>query len=359
MVATGASAALPEALPVQVPAADANIRYIGRWDTAAQAGPTAAWTASEVLAKVQATAINAKLSGSGYYQVVIDGEPTSVIGFKKGEELYSVATGLDDKPHTVEIFRRNEGAGGSFTFKGLELSQGGKMLPPPPASDKRILVIGDSISCGYGNESKGGNPADKQNGYLTYGPIAARNFASEVQVVAWSGRKLWPSNTMVDLYDSTYPGCKTKYDLTKWVPGVVVIDLGTNDFGHDKTKVPDEKGWTDAAKAFIKTIRTTAPDAHIFLATGPMWIGNQDPWNKYVKSVVKDLNDAGDAKVHYLPFAIQDTKKDGMGGDWHPNVITHTKMGAKLTAAIEKDAGWKVVAGAASDAKPDDPKNAK
>jgi lysophospholipase L1-like esterase len=340
-----APAAAVENLPTTVGAKDPNIRYVGRWDMADASGPTAAWTASEVAARFKGTAVNAKLAGSGYYQVVVDGQPKSVIAIQKDQSVYQAAAGLENKEHTIQIVRRNEAAQGSFTFQGFQLETGGTLLPLPPQGDKRILVIGDSISCGYGNEHKGGgNPPAKQNGYMTYGPIAARNFGAEVQVVAWSGRKLWPNNTMVELYDSIYPGCKTRYDLKSWVPGVVVIDLGTNDFAHDPKNVPDEKGWTGAAKAFIKTIRQTAPEAHVFLATGPMWIGAQTAWNKYVKSVVKDLNDSGDAKVHYLAFDLQDINKDGMGGDWHPNVKTHIKMAAKLTAAIEKEAGWKAAA---------------
>jgi lysophospholipase L1-like esterase len=346
------------ALPTEIGPKDANIRYVGRWDMENAKGPTAGWTASAVVAKFQGASINAKLSGNGYLQVVVDGQPTSVIAIKKDQSLYPVAADLTGKEHTVELVRRNEAQAGSFTFEGFQLEKDGKLLPLPPASDKRILVIGDSISCGYGNElvsmtgnpPPGGNPADKQNGYMTYGPIAARSFGAEAQVVAFSGKKLWPGNTMVDLYDAIYPGCKSKYDVKSWVPGVVVIDLGTNDFGHDKAKVPEQKGWTDAAKAFIKTIRATAPDAHIFLATGPMWIGAQDIWNDYVKSVVKDLTDAGDAKVHYLPFGIQDAKKDGLGGDWHPTVATQVKMAAKLTAAIEKEVGWKAATPASAPA---------
>ena len=36
---------------------------------------------------------------------------------------------------------------------------------------------------------------------MTYGGIAARKLVAELQVVAWSGRKLYPNNTTVELYD--------------------------------------------------------------------------------------------------------------------------------------------------------------
>ena len=129
-----------------------------------------------------------------------------------------------------------------------------------------------------------------------------------------------------------------KADLTGWVPGVVLIDLGTNDFGNRKS-LPDKKGWIDAYEGFIKTIRQTAPDAHIFVASGPM--GTAVEWDEWAKTVVADRKGAGDNKVAYLPFSTQDVNGDGIGGHWHPNLKTHAKMADRLTKEIEKALGWK------------------
>lgn len=334
-------------LPVEVSPKDENIRYIGRFDFSDPAGPRFAWTISTIKAKFSGTAINAKFKANGiYFQAVVDGEPVSVLGTKSGEAVYTVATGLKSGEHVVELVRRNEAdRGGPAQFLGFQLEEGKKLLPLPKRADKRIMVIGDSISCGYGNEVQGpggGNPYDKQNGYMAYGAIAARNFDAEAMIIAWSGRRLWPQNTMVDLFDRILPwDSKSKFDMKSWVPGVILINLGTNDMGG---KAPEKKGWTDAYKAFIKKLRETAPDACIFCCTGSMWIGPLGAWNEYTKSVATDLNAEGDKKVFFLPFDIQDKDKDGLGGDWHPNLITHKKMAAKLSAAIEKEAGWKPVA---------------
>ena len=277
-------------LPVEVDAKDSNIRYVGRWDTTNPASPRASWTCSTVMAKFKGTAINARLKGGGYYQVTVDGQPTRVIAAKQGQGVYEIARDLPNQEHMVEIIRRNEGAWiEPLTFLGFQLEKDGKLLALPPRSDKRILIIGDSISCGYGNEATRdeGNPGDKQNGYMTYGAIAARKLGAEVQIVAWSGRKLHPNNTMVEVYDRTLAmDAKPKADLKGWVPGVVVINLGTNDFGDQKNP-PQEKGWVEAYKAFIGKLRETAPKAYIFVASGPM--GAAPNWDKWAKQVVADL----------------------------------------------------------------------
>jgi lysophospholipase L1-like esterase len=331
-------------LPVRVGPTDENIRYIGRFDTRDAAGPRAAWGSTSILARFKSTAINVRIKGDSYFQIVIDGAPTGVLHSDKAGAAVSAATGLDNNEHTIEVVKRPEAWLGAFQFLGFELEAGGKLLPPGPRSDKRIEVIGDSISCGYGNEVKGpggGNPPDKQNGYMVYGPIAARTFGGEAVVLAASGRCLWPENTMAELFDFALPGDGgSRWNHKAWVPGVVVIDLGTNDFSRG---VPERAGWTSAYKAFVKRIRADAPDAHFFLATGPIQQRAQQQWDEYVSSVARDLCAEGDPKVHFLPFGGYDVQKDGRGGDGHPNVATHIKMAATLAAAIEKEVGWKPV----------------
>jgi lysophospholipase L1-like esterase len=341
----------PAALPTAVDAKDANIQYIGRWDMTKPEAPRASWTLSTVKAKFKGTAINAMIKGGSYLQIVVDGEQTSVLQPTKEAALYEIAKGLPNKEHVVEIVRRDEAAWVEpITFLGFQLEAGGKLLPLPARSDKRILVIGDSISCGYGNEQSDRNEhfkKDKQNGYMTYGAIAARNLGAEAEIVAWSGRKLYPDNSMVELYDRTLAmDAASKTDLKSWVPGVVVINLGTNDFGN-KNKMPDQKGWTDAYKAFIKTIRDTAPKAYIFVASGSMGCGKE--WEAYAKQIVADLNTAGDKNVAYLPFP-QQQDADGIGGDWHPSIKTHIKMADLLTKKIEEAVAWKPVAATAAPA---------
>ena len=340
----------PAPLPQEIQPQNANIRYTGRWDMSDAAGPQATWTCTAVAVNFKGTAINARLKHSGtfpnsYYQVTVDGQPTSVISPTAEQELFQVATGLPEKEHTVEIIRRNEAAWRApFIFQGFQLEKSGQLLPPPPRSDKRLLIIGDSISCGFGNEATKpeGNPPAKQNGYMTYGAIAARKFGAEVQIIAWSGRKLFPNNTMVEVYDRILAqNNEPKTNMKDWVPDVVVINLGTNDFS-DRRNPPQEQPWIAAYKAFIATIRQTAPKAHIIIASGSM--GTPADWDRWANIIVADLHTSGDKNVTYLPFPTQDVNGDGIGGNWHPNVITQIKMGARLVAEIEKIAGWKAVA---------------
>lgn len=335
------------ALPVEIAPTDTKLHYAGRFDTRDAKGPRCAWSACSVALKFKGTAVNAKLNeqGSDQFQIVVDGQPTKVLIPKKGETIYQLASGLADGEHTVELVKRTEASQGVMQFLGFQLSAGGQALEFP-AVTRRIEVIGDSISCGYGNEGKSQNEhfkPDTENAYLTYGAIAARAVKADYICIAWSGRKMWPDNTIPEVYDRTLPNDKASAWDFKIVPDAVLINLATNDFGKG---VPDEKKWTDAYKNFIAHLRTKYPKAMIYLASGSMMSDSWPPkikalstLNGYLTSIADDLKKAGDERIRTIFFEPQD-QKNGLGSDWHPSVKTNEIMAAKWAEALKKDLGW-------------------
>src|ERR1043165_2051374 len=163
------------ALPVEIAPNDRAIQYMGRFDTRDAKGPRCEWPACTVSLKFKGTAINAKLSdgGKNRVQFIVDGKPAKVLAPKGAGAVYSLAGDLPDGEHTVAIMKRTEASQGALQFLGFQLSAGGKALEQPPAK-RRIEVIGDSISCGYGNEGKDQNEHFKpetENAYMTYGAL--------------------------------------------------------------------------------------------------------------------------------------------------------------------------------------------
>lgn len=335
-------------LPVAIKANDPNIRYVGRFDDSDPAGPRCAWSNSTAIVRFKGSALQARLSDSGenQWQIVVDGKPTTLLKTKGKSGTYTLATGLADGEHSIELVRRTEAFVGPAQILGFQLSSGGTLLPVPTAR-RRIEIIGDSISCGYGNEGKDEKEhfsPNTQNAYMTYGAIAARELGAEYVCVAWSGRKMWPDNTIPAIYDRTLPqDSQSRWDFTKWIPNVVVINLATNDFG---AKIPEEKGWTEAYEAFLARVRHNYPNAEIYVASGSM-MGDGGPTKplttlkRFLAKIVADRKAAGDAKVHEIDFAMQD-RKDGLGSDWHPSVKTHEIMAKKLVETLGQDLGWKL-----------------
>jgi len=326
---------------------DPRVRYIGRFDFQDPAGPRCAWPASTVEFCFRGVGLKAKIrdEGSDRFQIVVDGTPTQVIKLRKGDLDYDLATGLSNDKHTVELVKRTEAFAGTTQFLDFEVD-GTLERPQKP---KHILeVIGDSISCGFGNEGKTkAEPfsIETENAYLTYGAITARAFNADFIDIAWSGRTMWPTNSIPEIYDLALPADKsTKWNLKQEIPSAIVINLATNDFGKAN---PDEKGWTEAYAAFIGRLRQRAPRAMVYCAIGPMMTDNWPPTTKalttlrtYLTDVLNLRTAVGDTKIKVIEFETQNEERDGIGSSWHPNTTTHRNMANKLIETIHKDLGW-------------------
>src|SRR5262249_35009916 len=156
---------------------------VGRFDTSDPAGARFAWSGSAVVARFKGTAINVRLrdEGKNVFQVIVDGEPKTILKTQPGRELYPLAEGLPEGVHEVTLYKRTEAEVGEVVFFGFDGS--GQMLPAPPRPERRIELIGDSITTGYGDEGPGPKcgsfRSEYENEYVTYGAIAARSLGAE------------------------------------------------------------------------------------------------------------------------------------------------------------------------------------
>ena len=347
----GASSAIAsevQSLPVKVPMTDKNIRLIGRFDVTNPATPRCAWSASTVMVRFHGPAIGVDIDGgwNDRYEIILDGKDAGILKIKGNEHRYRVTTGLSDANHTLELVKRVEPCFGTTTFRGFELPLGGTLLPLPPRPSRKIEVIGDSFSCGYGNDAKSRDEhfsAETENICDTYGAMTARYFGAEFTCLCWSGRNLWNTFTIPELYDFTLADTKSPVcDRTHWTPQVVVIALGGNDLAK---KAPPEKQWVDTYDAFISHVRTAYPAATIYLATNPLLTDEKPSQRRttltaYLNEVVARRRSEGDSNVHELEFALQNGDRDGFGADWHPSAKSHVVMSHVLESAVERDLGW-------------------
>ncbi|RYG43726.1 hypothetical protein EON79_16410 [bacterium] len=201
--------------------------------------------------------------------------------------------------------------------------------------------VGDSITCGYGNEGASQNerftPAT-ENAYQSYASIAGRRVDADVTLIAWSGRKMWPDNTTPSIYDLVLPTQEEpKWDLKGPAPEAVIVNLATNDFGVNN---PEEKGWTDAYESFIRRVWSRYPKAHVIVSFGGMISDSYPPDHKVLSTVrgylTRLVGRMKDARLHLVEFDQQRTE-DGIGADWHPNVKTGEKMASRLVETLKRD----------------------
>ncbi|MGO8671835.1 MAG: SGNH/GDSL hydrolase family protein [Capsulimonadaceae bacterium] len=330
-------------LPVSIRASDRHIRYIGRFDLRDPAGPRCAWTGSAAVVRFHGTALNVRLADTSddFYEVVLDGAPTGVLACQPGDNLYNVVMDLPDAVHTVMLFKRTEPMVGSTQFLEFQINSGARLLGAPRAPRHRLETIGDSITAAYGNEGTPDEHFDPEteNGYQSYGAIAARLLKADLECIARSGIKLWPDNSMVDLYDLALPDDpSSRFDDGSWRPDVIVLNLGTNDFFP---RNPDRAGWTAACEQFVAKLRRQSPKAAIYLALGPMITGEpKATLRQYLQAVLVERHAQGDKQVRFIEFPTLDPLR-GCGADGHPNIKTQEEMGETLAAAISADLHWR------------------
>ena len=324
-----------------------SVHFVGRVDTSDPSNVRFAWSGSGVVAQFSGTSIAVRLDGGQQYTVLIDGQlqpklipsmPTSVL-----------ASDLAEGTHVVEIYRRTEANQGESIFSGFDLGTG-TLLAPPPAPERRIEIIGDSITCGYGNEGADMNcpfTPDTENHYLTYGAIAAREVGAELSTVAWSGKGVVcnygdePASCTDPLpvyYDRTLPDRpESIWSFASWQPHAVVINLGSNDLSTASD--PSQVEFETAYGAFLERIRAAYPDALILCTLGPGEGGDHAVFVGYIQNAVQARVAQGDTKVKSFMLPAPDAN-DGFGCDWHPSLRTHERMAEALAAALRAELGW-------------------
>ncbi|ACL76504.1 SGNH/GDSL hydrolase family protein [Ruminiclostridium cellulolyticum] len=338
-----------KSLPINSAPTQPGVLLVGRFDTGDPAGPKFGWSTSTIKANFKGTGISANLNsmGDNWFNVVIDGVVKSPVNVPSGSSgPVTLATDLTNGNHTIELVRRTEAWIGEVQFLGFNVTDGSLLAPPAP-SNRRIEFIGDSITCGYGNEGTSQYQSftnKNENAYLAYGATTARLLNADPITVCWSGKGLVQNyggdlnDLMPAVYSRILPYNSTlTWDTSKWIPQVVVINLGTNDFS---TGSIDKTTFAKAYTNFVTKIRGQYPDAHIYCAVGPMLSWDQLAKCKdAITSVVDQKNTSGDSKIHFIEFPVQ-VEANGYGEDWHPSVKTHELMANQLAATIKTDLGW-------------------
>lgn len=319
------------------------IRYVGRFTDDFRFG----WSGSMVETDFTGTDVSAILEledgREAGMTVVVDGQETFVL-LAPDQRVYPITTGLvPGNKHRLVLFKRSEGFTGTVRFGGFTTSADG-IFSRPPARAHKILAVGDSITCGYGNEAsreEEGNTVRNQNGYMSFAAIAARALDADLMMVCWSGKGMCRNldetndrvNTIPVLFEQTLPSGGGKWDQGRFVPDVIAINLGTNDMGQRGGKAPLSKDdYVDAYVKFIARLRAVAPDSEIILSIGPMLY---DPVREWLPEIAARFEKV--SVLIYTPYS----SPDDYAGHRHPSVGKDGEMAVALEAKIRKITGWR------------------
>jgi lysophospholipase L1-like esterase len=286
------------------------------------------------------TCLKLSLEDSGNNSVMLDVDGrVSRLDLSKGSKLYVVADGLPNGQHSVRLTRRTEGLFGNTRFLSAETD--GSFLQSG-SSPRRLLVVGDSISAGYGVEAKTKgckSGADAENQYLTYEAITGRTLGADVTTLAKSGIRVSPVHSgdeiMAGLIDRSTPSDKDASPSSSDPDyQAIVVNLGTNDFGSGFRPPTFVKDYA----ALLSKLRTEHPEALIYAALGPM-LSDTDfaAAESAVRTVVDSRIAAGDTHLRYLRLRVN---VGSYGCNWHPSPATHAALAQILTDRLHRDLNW-------------------
>ena len=331
-------------------AAQSEIRFLGRVNPDTKELSWPGTGLSFTFTGTSATIGVTSFEGTSSVELVVDGEAI-VIANVDGD--ISTPEGLSEGEHTVVLHKRSGTDFGSI-FIG-DITTDGTLISTEPR-ERQIEVIGDSISVGYGLDGTNpcANTAEVENNRKTYGVLAAEALDADYSIVAWSGRGL--TRTYADPSGDTspvMPELYTRYGANdpansytfpeEWIPDVVVINLGTNDWSYLDVRDPmDPAVFTEAMIEFVQSIQGNYPNATFFLLTSPM-LNDDYPTagdaqhSTHAEALENVITEIGGGNMHLVDWPAQGSD---VGCDYHPNAATHAAQADVLAKAIITELEW-------------------
>jgi lysophospholipase L1-like esterase len=243
-------------------------------------------------------------------------------------------------PHVVRFMKVSEAERGSIRINEIKCDS--KKIKPTADLPKKIEFIGDSITSAYGVDGSLSETftTRTQDGTKSYAYRTAKKFNADYSIVSYSGFAILscmsfdggrtPNSTVPPIYDrlgfsfapnvfddGTYELQAATWDYRRFIPDLVVINLGTNDSSYfdtiDPSKVPSEiEAFIQAYEDFIIDLRNYYPKAEILCTVGIM--GDQS--FQYIEQAVSNYKaNNNDTHVRTFKFSEQNVEKNGLGTD--------------------------------------------
>ncbi len=285
-------------------------------------------------------------------------EPEQRLQLNQSEAWYTLYESDTEQDVTVTLMKYSEAEFAVCGIQELEIDTE-TLLAPPAARQMKMMVIGDSITCGYGIEDNTCCPiyySTQQNPYHAYGMRTARALDADVMLLSWSGHGVISNyigdevNTPDEMYlipeqyKYTDFSCSIqvfgeskdeweKWDPAAYQPDLITVFLGTNDASYCRELPERNREFTDAYQAFISQIHQDYPKAKVLCMLGTM----DQRLCPTTEAAVAEYQVQHHAQewLRYLPLPMQ-LEEDGLGTNYHPTEITQKKLADIVIAAAKE-----------------------
>jgi hypothetical protein len=296
-----------------------------------------------------------KLTGDSpncFFNLSCNGWDPVIVKLNQGENEIPLPTGTAPQGGwLVELVRRTESWMGTASFDGLLLPAGCELLPPPPWPVRKLMFIGDSLTCGEYNErlpQENDSTPRSTNAARSYGMLLARWLGAQVHLVSYGGRGItrdWSGKTDVNILPVFFPRtlpdkAGSAWDHSRYQPDVIVINDGTDfDAGPQ-----DEARFTDAYAAFVGQVRAAHAGAYILLSeSGFQSDGSdgrprtaRDQLLRTMQEVVERRHRLGDDRIRVVRTGFF----PGTPSNGHLVAFQHEQIALDLLGPIREVAGW-------------------
>ena len=359
-----------------------EIIYSGRIDFTDPEAPVLVYATSFFKVKFtgktcRLTFENRKAWAENSLGIILDGVQGKLILKDSGKVTYDIAEtirtedgrlfpeddffkSLSEGEHELTVFKRQDGGQHYVTFFGFEIEEGAKVIKPAPLPEKKIEVIGDSVSCGevceavdcIASSDPENNEGRYNNSYYSYSWQVARNLNMELHDTSQGGISLLDKTGWFNGPDD-FRGVESCYDKLKynpplgesgwdyklWKPDLVILAFGQNDANPKDIMKEEYDGeaanhWRAEYEAFIKKLRTYYPGVTIVCITTLLM---HDPaWDRAIDEVAQKINkedaqarDKTSGGLYHFMF-----KRNGAATPGHPRIPEHNEMAEELSSFI-------------------------
>ena len=269
---------------------------------------------------------------NAYMRLTVDGK-TRRMRMPKGEK--TVLLELPQGEHTFEIIKLTESANNSLAFLCAESD--GDFLPVQPSGGLKIEFIGDSITTGFGvlcRETYGEYKTKEQDVTKAFPYLTARALGASFNLVAAGGWPIYKSKyapfAIPDYYGNVDLTRNTEeWDFSAFVPDVIVVTLGTNDFSYlaDLSEEERAKERAEVKHRFLAFLRRLlTQNAKMVLVYG---FFPYPDLGVLTEEVARELDDP---RVSTLEVKSAASLNDVCAG--HPGKRTHKLASARLIKRI-------------------------
>ncbi|MEO8563210.1 MAG: GDSL-type esterase/lipase family protein [bacterium] len=339
------------------PATDERVRVMGRH---VADGNAVAFGASGVtfFLKFRGTALDVDIERAladstehDWFTVIVDGGEPTRFRTQPHTRWYTLARALPHREHVVVLSKATEGQNGHDRLVAILTDE---LLSADPLPTRRIEFIGNSITAGYGLDSrpiacKQGTWYDATHAWLAYGPRVARRVNAQWMLSAISGIGMvrnWnsPGPVMPNVYQGVfmdYADSSTRWDFSRYSPDLVIIALGTNDFSDGDGKTPrsalDGDTFVREYAQFVAGVRSRYPSARLLLLTSPMLDAARNQLlAEYLQRVIATRAAAGDTAITRFGFRGRYIS----GCDGHPDLNEQLRMADELEPEVRARMKW-------------------